>query len=516
MELMDYLKVIRTRWWYIALPVVLIGLGALALSLTQEPVYEGVAQVLVSQPNAGVAILGLSQPQSSYQPNRDDVATQVEIIQSVRVAGQVVESLDLDMTAGSLLRRVEVSSDTGTNVVTIRVTDASASRAADIANSFADAYVAWSRDSQRESLRAAADDVELRLKETQVQIVAAEVVASAPSVSRADEVRLDAAQALYATLADNLQELRIAEQLATGTGSVLSTATVGSAPVSPNPRRDGTLGVSVGLLIGLGLAFLAEQLDNRIGSAEEVGTIYGAPVLARIPMETLQGDQQLGLTLVERPDASAAEAYRVLRNNLDFLNVDKDIKAILVTSAAPSEGKSTVAANLAAVLSQAGMRVILVACDFHRPTTGGFFKLGHAIGLSDVLQGKWDLWTAAQRVEGVGDLWVLTAGTVPPNSSALLGSEAMGRLLADMRNSVDWVILDSAPVLATADATAVARWVDGVLVVAQVGVSTRDDARAGCEHLLNVGSRILGVVAWGRMDGGSAHSYNGQYGYVSR
>ena len=516
MELRDYVKVVRARMWLIALSVVVVTLGAVALSLLQKSAYQGVAQVLVTQQNTGITMLGTPQPQVSSQPE-GDVQTQIEVIQSPRIVEQVIETLGLNTTVDSLLKRVAVSADTGTSLITrviqIRVTDASAAGAARIANSFAEEYVAWSRESQQASIKAAADDVQLRLAQTQEQMVALEATASAPGASIADKVKLQAAGSLYATLADKLEQLRIAEQLATGTGSVLSSAAVDPVPVSPNPSRDAALGLAIGLLVGLGVAFQVEHLDTRIGSADEAGAIYGAPVLASIPTEKVDKGEPLRLTLRERPGSPAAEAYRMLRNNLDFINIDKDIKTILVTSAVPSEGKSTVAANLATVLSQAGRTVMLVDCDFRRPSTRQFFELDHTVGLSDVLAGTGDLWAAAQRPEGPDGLWVLTAGRMPPNPSEILASEAMNGLMANLRGSVDWVILDSAPALAAADAAAVARWVDGVLVVVRVGVSKRDAARTSCEQLRNVGARVLGLAVWAPADSVAAHGY---YGYASR
>jgi capsular exopolysaccharide synthesis family protein len=236
-------------------------------------------------------------------------------------------------------------------------------------------------------------------------------------------------------------------------------------------------------------------------------------VLANIPTEKAGKRRQLRLTLVEHPGSRAAEAYRMLRNSLDFVNADKNIKTVLVTSAVPREGKSTVAANLATALSRAGSKVVLVECDFRRPSTERFFELDHTIGLSDVLAGTGNPWEAAQSPEGSEGLWVLTAGKMPPNPSELLGSEAMSRLMANLRGSVDWVILDSAPVLAAADAAAVARWVDGVLVVARVGVSRRDAVRAGREQLRSVGARILGLAVIVPADSIAAGSY---YGYTGR
>lgn len=514
MELGDYVRILRTRKRLIVLSVIVMTAAAVVLTAAQKPAYQGVAQVLITTQNTGITMLGTPQP-GAYQPERD-LQTQLEVIQSRRIAGQVAETLGMGATADSILSRVSASADTGTDVISIQVIDGSAARAAETANAFATEYVAWSRSSQRESIKAAADDVETRLAQAQKQVEDAEEAASSNSASGADQVKLDSAKALYATLADKLEELRIAEQLSTGVGSVLSSASVDPSPVSPSPRRNVALGLALGLLVGLGAAYLAEALDTRIHSAEEAGAIYGTPVLATIPTEKAWRGGLPRLVTVERPGSHSAEAYRVLRNNLDFINVDRGIKTLLVTSALPSEGKSTVAANLATVLSQSGMKVMLVGCDFHRPTLERFFTLDHrAAGLSDVLQGKWELWVAAQRFGDSGGLWVLVPGTTPPNPSALLGSEAMGALIEQLRGSVDWVILDTTPVLSAADATSLVRWVDGVLLVARLGVSKRDAARASHAQLENVGARITGLVAWVPSGTDAAGGYGTYYGYAT-
>jgi capsular exopolysaccharide synthesis family protein len=507
MELRDAVKVLRARIGLIALSVVLVAVAAVAYSLSQKPAYQGVAFVLVAQQDAGVTILGTPQPDQQYQPGRDIVQTQVEVINSPRIAGQVVETLGLNESASSLLKRVTASADTGTNNIEILAIDPSAAGAARIANAFAEAYVAWSRDNQSASIKTAADDVQRRLDQAQKQIVAIEQTVTA---SPSDQARLQAARDLYTSLADKLEQLRIAEQLATGAGSVLASATPDPAPVSPKISRNAALGVAIGLLIGLIVAFVAEQFDISIKSADEAAAIYAAPVLANIPAEKVGKAALARLTLKERATSPAAEAYRMLRNNIGFVNFDKGIKTVLVTSAAPSEGKSTVAANLATVLSQAGSKVVLVVGDFYLPAAERFFELDYTVGLSNVLAGTNDVSTALQQPAGFNDLWVLPAGPLPPNPSELLGSDAMDRLLAGLREWADWVILDSAPMLAAADAAAVVRWVDGVLVVVRMGVSRRDAAGAGLEQLQNVGARILGLAVWGPID---AVRVGGHYGY---
>ncbi len=507
MELRDYLKVIRSRLPLIVASVVVITLGFFAYSASQKPSYQGVALVLVAQQDAGVTILGTPQPDQPYQPGRDIVQTQVEVINSPRIAGQVVAMLGLKESASSLLKRVTASADTGTNNIEIRAIDPSAGGAARIANAFAEAYVTWSRDNQSASIKTAADDVQRRLDQAQKQIVAIEqTVTTSPS----DQARLQAARELYTSLADKLEQLRIAEQLATGAGSVLASATPDPAPVSPRPSRDIGVGLAIGLLVGLGGAFVAEQLDTRIKSADEASEIYGAPVLANIPTEKVNKADLARLTVSDRPGSPAAEAYRMLRNNLGFVNFDRGIKTMLVTSAVPSEGKSTIAANLATVLAGAGSKVVLVVCDFHLPAAERFFEIDYTVGLSNVLSGSGLLSDALQKPAGSENLSVIPPGPLPPNPSELLGSEAMGKLVTALREVADWVILDTAPVLATAEAAAATKWVDGVLVVARIGVTKRDAARAGHQQLQNVGARILGLAVWGPMDTVSSRGY---YGY---
>jgi succinoglycan biosynthesis transport protein ExoP len=296
---------------------------------------------------------------------------------------------------------------------------------------------------------------------------------------------------------------------------VVSAAAIDTVPVSPQPLRNTGLGLAVGLVFGLGVAFLMEYLDNTIKSTEEAEKAYGAPVLGYIPAEKFEKGEKRRLTIVQHPGSPAAEAYRVLRNNLDFINFEKDVKTLLVTSSAPGEGKSTVAANLAAGLSQAGAKVVLVNCDFRRPVTDQFFTINNVVGLSDVMLGRNSLKAALQK-PGDSELLVLNSGKMPPNPSELLGSAKMSELIVSLKEWADWVIVDSPPLLAVADAAACARWSDSVLMVSRGGVSTRQAANTGRETLEKVGARIAGVAVWGLEEGpaggGYGYSYDGYHG----
>lgn len=511
MGLRDVISAMRSRVWIVILAGAVVAGTVLVISLFMTPTYEGEATVLLTQQNTGAMLLGSPQQYLSDLALQREVQTQVNVMQSRGLLEKAIVALKLDVTPGELRDKVNVRFDGQTDVVTITVTDDSAERAAQIANALAATYVAWSQDRQRSSIQAAATDVETRLGTAQEQIVEAQRRIAAGDNSGARQVELAAANDLYGTLAEQLAQLKINEQLATGSGSVLSTASPNPVPVSPKPVRNSALGLVMGLILGLGIAFVAETLDNTIKTASDAEGIYGAPVLCNIPAEKREKGKAQRLTLVTNPGGPAAEAYRMLRNNLGFINFEHDIKSVLVTSSMPNEGKSTVAANLALVMSRAGKKVVLLSCDFHQPGAAQLFGLDRNIGLSDVLAGSSSIRSVLEQPADTENLWVAPAGSMPPNPSELLGSATMEKLLESLRDEYDWVILDSAPLLAVADAAAAARWVDGVLVVSHAGDSTRDAAQESVDQLQNVGARTLGIVLWGRAEQQSRRGYDGYY-----
>jgi len=511
MELRDYLHIIRARKWVIAQAVVVVVIIALAASLTQPKSYQGEARVLILEQDTGAAIFGTLLPELSSQPERG-LQTQVQLMQLRPLAETAIRRLSLGETPDELLEHIDVSSVGQTNIVTIRATDSSPRRAAAIANAMAEGYVAWSRDVKRESLHAASEEVGSRLAVAKQDVLdlGRKINQSGKTNELAAELQI--ATGAYTTLAEKAEELRVNEQLEVGSGRVVSTAVVDEQPIAPKPVRNGILGVAVGLVFGLGMALLYEYLDNTIKSTEEAEELLGAPVLGHIPAEKFERGEKRRLTISANPGSSVAEAYRVLRNSFDFINFEQNVKTVLVTSAAPGEGKSTVAANLSAAIAKAGQKVVLLSCDFRRPTTGEFFPVNNVVGLSDVLLGKHSAKVAMQK-PGEEQLLVLTPGKMPPNPSELLGSQRMRELIDELEEWADWVIIDSPPLLAVADPAAVARWADGVLLVSHAGTSTREAAKKAKEHLGKVGAKIFGSVVWGLEPGAAGAGYGYGYGY---
>lgn len=512
MELRDYLNVIRLRKWVIVQAVVIVTLAAVITSLMQPPVYEGQAKVLISEKGSGADLFGSLGLDISSQPERG-LQTQVQLMQVRPLLENTIRRLDLGVTPEALAKRVEVSAVGQTNVVTVTARDADPKRAAAIANTLGEEFVSWSRDYKRESIDAAAAQVESRLDASKQEILDIGKKIQDKGVSDELQAELSIATGAYTTLAAKLEELRINSQLEEGSGRIVSPAVVAAAPVEPSPVRNTVLGLAVGLVFGLGMAFLYEYLDNTLKSSEEMERALGAPVLGVIPAEKYDKDERRRTSILTHPTGAAAEAYRVLRNNLDFINFQHDIKTLLVTSAAPAEGKSTVAANLAVGLAQAGKKVVLVACDFRKPTTQQFFGVKNVIGLSDVLTGAHTLKSALQRPIDNLDLLVLTSGKLPPNPSELLGSEKMKNLLEELGQLGVWVIIDTPPLLAVADGSAVARYTDGVLIVTKGGHSTREEAKSAREMLQNAGGRLIGSVVWGLEASGARGGYGYNYRY---
>lgn len=494
MELRDYLNVLRRRRWLVFGCAFIVALSTLIVSLLQTPTYRGESRLLVSEQPAGAALLGELVPELSGQLGQR-MQTQVSLIELRPILERVIADQDLATTPEGLLERTKVTALPETDLIVIEVEDTDAARAADTANTIAATWVGWSRDLRLTSIRAAASEVETRLAGMEAEIASLRAEQVAENQLATQQTRIDTAIARYATLSQRLEGLRISEQLETGSATLVSPAVPDSEPVAPKPVLNTALAVTIGLILGMAAALLADYLDNTIETAEEAERIYGVPILGRIPQSvggSLSDTREL--TVLADGGGHSAESYRILRNGLDFLNFERALKTVLVTSAAPREGKSTVAANLAAALAQSGKKTVLVECDFRRPIIHEFFGVNQKIGLSDVLIGTLNVRDVLQRSEALENLWVLSAGREPPNPSELLGSATMERLIQSLAEWADWVILDTPPLLAVSDATALVRASDGVLLIGLVGSTTREMARESLDILRGVGARVVGVV----------------------
>jgi succinoglycan biosynthesis transport protein ExoP len=301
-------------------------------------------------------------------------------------------------------------------------------------------------------------------------------------------------------------------------GSALKVSLVESAlkpaePVRPRTRLNVVLGLVLGLVLGVGLALLRNLLDRSIRTPEALELSVGSPVVGTIPPFKAGKEP---IPVAEQPRTAVAEAFRKLRTNFAFLGIDRESLCCVVTSPSAGDGKSTVAANLAIALAQAGRRVAVVDADLRKPTLHKLFGLHQRIGTTTVLLGQADAEDAIQS-PGPDMPAVLTSGQLPPNPSELLGSRRMGELLAELRSAYEIVLVDCAPLLPVTDPMVVSRFADGVLLVARAGTTTRDHAQAAQAACEKAGVKVFGgVLNATAVTEGDQPAYYAYYGEESR
>lgn len=495
MELQDYLHVINVRKWILIQAVVIILAAALVASYLQKPVYQAESTVLVKEEEVGSGLFGDLLPSLSSQPERN-LQTQVQLIKLRPIMSSTIKELGLKITPGELANRITVTPEGQTNLIHLNVNAASPVEAKKIADTLAQKFIEWNRTSKRKDLKEAREEVFYKLKDTEEDLL---LIANKIDTQPADKKsqRLDAqwemATGLYVMLSEKYEQLRINEAMETGGAEIVSAAVVPTNPIKPKPFQNGILALAVGLVFGTGLAFLIEYLDNTIKTPEDIEKYFELPLLAQIPKTDFPKKDQRIVVSWAYPKSTVAEAYRTLRTSIQYLNFDRSIKSILITSSGPREGKTTTLANLAVTLAQAGIKVIVICSDLRRPNLHKMFHLDNNKGLTNVLTGKVKLKDALQEVENK-NLKVLPSGPLPPNPSELLGSVKMKRLINKMEEISDVVLIDTPPILAVTDSAVLATFVDGIIFVTSSGQSNREAAKEVKKLFGQENSRLLGVV----------------------
>ncbi|MGQ9568995.1 MAG: polysaccharide biosynthesis tyrosine autokinase, partial [Anaerolineae bacterium] len=317
----------------------------------------------------------------------------------------------------------------------------------------------------------------------------------------------------YSSLQRSYEDIRLAEASSLDTLTIVEPAEVPTVPIRPKTLRNVLLAAAVGLTLGASVAFLIEYLDDTIKAPADVEKDLGLTTLgtiARFGGKSLEDK----LITTQHNRSSVAEAYRILRTNLDFTAVDGGLKAVLVTSPNPVEGKTVTAANLAVVMAQAGRSVILADADLRRPAVHQMFHVPNEAGLTTALvRGEEVSLTDLLQPTEVEGLRVLPSGPLPPNPAELLGSEQMARSVERLKGLADLVILDTAPVLPVADPAILSRVADAVILVVDTGATRRGMALRAMEHLTRAGANIAGVVLNRFSPRGSGYSYYYRYDY---
>jgi capsular exopolysaccharide synthesis family protein len=470
-----YVQVVRERIWLVVLAVVLTTTAAVIYVQTAEEVYEAEADILVTPvPDESEQLTSLGLLRESADPLRD-VETAARLIESQSVAEVAAEELGTGESAESLLSDVQADPVAESNIVAITAMGGTGEEAANLANAFAEAAI----DQRTEQLRDRIDQTIPRL-EAQIE-----------SLPPGDPSRADLERQL-----SQLQVLRAGED---PTLQQESPATPPTSPVSPRAKLSIAGGLLAGLILGIGGAFAFQALDPRLRREEQLRASYRLPILARIPREPKakrRGDRPFS------PDdlsPETLEGFHTLRATLGARRVDgRRLPSALVTSSAPSEGKTTTAINLAASLARAGGRVILIEGDLRRPTIGRTLGVRPEQGVVGVLTGEASL-----------DEALITAPDQPPNLKLLL-ADHMGAgipellslpiaqgLVDEAKKEADHVIIDSPPLTEVADALALVPSVDEVLIVVMLGKSSLSRIHELNELLAGNGVKPAGFAVLG-------------------
>ncbi len=515
-RLEDYLKAIRTRWPLVLIFFLLFSLVGWWAASSRSETYTARSAVAL-----GPSPVGSTNPNTLSAPS---VERESQVMASNDIARDVVDELSLDIEPAVLLQDLDVKYVPNSAVLEVALVRSDAEESAEILNSLTQSYVGRREAAAQQYYQEQVDVLEAQVASVEAEIDGqndaieaaqterATVVATSASEERSlrlteidaelASLRSDRNQSFVAlrTSETNLSaaELRLATRQETA--SVIRLAGVpSSADGIPTALIVAALGL-LGIIFGIAAAFVLERLDTTARDEKSLGLALGSRVMGEIPNFGF-GNRSGPASLIMLSDSSATkiqrtkEAFRRLRSSLQFIapiEGQGDSLVVAVTSAYPGEGKSTVVANTAVALAQGGKRVGLVSADLRRPTLEGIFGLASDTGLSDYLGSDHDTPTVLSTAEP--NLWLLPAGPAAANPSELLGSLRFAQLVKEVREDLDFVLIDTPPVLSTADALAVSSKTDGVLVVVDSRATDTDDLLQVRTELERSGAKILGGI----------------------
>ena len=515
MELRRQIGIVRAWFPLLVISVLLAAGAAFVISSLQPKVYEAKATLIVGQSLTGVSpdytqLLASQRLSTTYAA----VATTRPILEAV------IQEVGLETTPDELLKRVLAEAPADSTLLTISAQDGDAARSAAIANAIAEQLIAASPAIQgRQADLQTSIDADLEATQAQIEATQARVAALTQL-----EVRTAAQEAGLATLEGRLVSLRstYATLLAFSSGSatnllsVVEPAVQQLAPISPRPLLNTLRAAVLALLVALGIAFLAEYLNDAIRTPDDVQEVAGVSTLGTIArMKGDAGRREIyQLAALLYPRSSIAEGYRTLRTNIEFASIDAPIRTLLVASARSGEGKTVTATNLAVVFAQAGRKVLLVDADLRQPGVHLLFDLPNAHGLTTLLRSDDVSVDALAQATEQDNLRVLTTGPLPPNPAELLGSQRMRAVFERLKAGSDVVVFDSPPLQAVADAAILGSLADGTLLVVDAGRSRRRAVRLGRAALARAGANVVGAVLNRipeRAYAGFADEYGGYY-----
>jgi len=520
--LREYVSLVWSRMWLVVGVVVVCAGTAFLVANSQTRLYEASARLMyqppadVTNPTGGSLSLDSTTLSIQLQSVIDTIDDPTVRARAGETLGNPDAGTNTRVTANLYVPKNNPGGSSSSNLVEIKATATSPQTAAATANAYAGAMITLRKEWEQQRYKAAQQVVRSQL----------EGFTTAGSKLSAD----------YVDLVQQLSNLQIAEATATGDFRVIVPATPPESPASPKPLKSAALGFGVGLLAGIGLAFLMGRLDTRVRTHRQASEILGLPVVGRLPRIHRQALRQGALIALSEPDGHFAEALRMLRTSLDWAGIDNRLSSLLITSCIKGEGKTLTVCNLAVVLARAGKKVIVVDADLRDPQVHRVMGLRNAVGLTSVALGQVGFKEAFQVIEPlqttipvllnssaspphalgptsaagwVGNLRVLTSGPLPPDPGEVVASRRIAATLKEIASlEADYLLLDSPPILSVGDAGALSPSVDALLMVVNLEKARRPTLVDGREQLHALPCRKAGIVVVGeRIDHEQYYQY---------
>jgi len=492
-DLRAYLALAWHWAWLFVLAAILAGAAAYLVSRQMTPIYRASTRLLINEAPANrtadyTAILTSERLARTYS----------EMITAGPTLQGVIDRLGLPVSVGSLKGAITVQPVRDTQLIDVAVEDADRVTAAAVTNTLVQVFVEQTQAMQASRFAASKQSLEGQLTELnqKVQTTTQAVEAlSSGSQDRAERDRLETTLAqyrqTYASLLQSYEQVRLAEAQSTSNLVQVEPAVIPLSPIRPRVMQNALLAAVVGLMLAAGVVFLIEALDDSLRNPEQLARQYGLSILgfiARIP--AAEGPA----VTVAKPRSPVSEAYRSLRTNLQYADVDAPIHTLLITSPSPQDGKSTTALNLAIVLAQGGKRVILVDGDMRRPTIHKVANLDNMRGLSDYFLDPVAHLNGRLKETPITRLSIVTSGKLPPNPSELLSSSKMITILETFKSQADLVIIDSPPISTVTDTAVLAPLVDAVLLVVKPETTKVAAFHQALEQMRQVHANLIGMV----------------------
>jgi polysaccharide biosynthesis transport protein len=513
-DLKRYLFLFWQWAWLIIIVAFLAGLTAFFLSQRITPTYQASATGLIEVPS------GTMGESTALFASERLGQTYSQIMTNTAVMEQTISWLGMEMTPRQLAGMISVQQVQNTQLLRVSVVSIDPNAAAAIANTVVEVFSNEIQNQQarryelsKTSLEARMTDVENQIDEFRDQLL---TTSAQEDVERL-EAKIVQYEGIYFSLLNSYEQIRTAEAQSMISVTLIEPAAVPNSPFRPRVFNNVVLAALTGSLMTVGGIFALDALDDTLKSPDDIRDKLELPVLGIIDEFSQDEDNGAGLITMKKPRSPVSETFRILRTNVQFASIDKELNSVLVTSAEPTEGKTTIASNLAVVFAQSGRKTMLIDADLRRPNLHKKFNINNSRGLTSIFYQRisYNIDNDDLVIKSpIENLQVLTTGKLPPNPSEILASSKMKHLIERITKETEMVIIDSPPVLAVTDAVVLSPLVDGVLIVVASGKTSVTAARNMIEQLERSNAKILGVVL--KFKDGGGRRYARRYGYAVR